>query len=94
MSSRSDIARRWLRFVAGLAIMTAGTAFIMAGVTPPGLAGEVLRHSRRLDIDASPLFYSDVEHMADLEAGVWRMRQPERVRRSLLSRPICDDALR
>jgi len=65
--------------------------FLMTGYTPPGIAGEVLGHNRRLDIDASPLFYSEVEHMADLEAGVRQMRLNRGSARTPLSRSICED---
>jgi hypothetical protein len=47
----------------------------MSGITPPGASGEVLRHNRAHDIDASPLFYSEVAHMAALEEGVRQMRR-------------------
>ena len=64
---------RWLRFFAGVAILAAAAAFFASGYTPPGPAGEVLRHNQACDIDASPLFYTEVENMHELEQGVARM---------------------
>ncbi len=48
--------------------------FFASGITPPGVAGEVLRHNQVNKIDASPLFYSEVENMRDLERGVQVLR--------------------
>jgi len=41
----------------------------MQGYTPPGVAGEVLRNNLRHDIDATPLFYTEVETV-DPTAGL------------------------
>ena len=54
-------------------ILAAVAGFFSSGVTPPGPAGEVLRHNQSCDIDASPLFYSEVENMHELEQGLARM---------------------
>jgi hypothetical protein len=64
------MTRRLLRFALGSLMLLMLAGFFMSGVTPPGAAGEVLRHNRADNIDASPLFYSEVEHMSDLERGV------------------------
>ncbi len=62
-----DTYIRWFRFFVGLAVML-GVAFILAsGLTPPGVLGEGIRHNRESFIDATPLFYSEVENMSDLE---------------------------
>jgi hypothetical protein len=67
--------KRWLRFFAGLAILAAAILFFGSGYSPPGIAGDVLRHNQECDIDASPLFYSEVENMAKLEKGIREMRE-------------------
>jgi hypothetical protein len=67
-------ADRWLRLLLGSAILAGGIGLIASGLTPPGAVGDVLRHNRAAGIDASPLFYSEVEHMGELEAGVRRLR--------------------
>lgn len=64
---------RILRFALGSLMLLVLAGFFMSGITPPGAAGEVLRHNRADNIDASPLFYSEVEHMSDLERGVRKM---------------------
>jgi len=61
---------RLTRLLIGLALLGGPTALLMSGVTPPGPAGELLRHNREHRIDASPLFYSEVENMAQLEAAL------------------------
>ncbi|UCC43173.1 MAG: hypothetical protein JSU65_08460 [Candidatus Zixiibacteriota bacterium] len=58
----------------GLACLTLFAGFFMSGITPPGACGEVLRHNQANNIDASPLFYSEVEHMSALEEAVRQMR--------------------
>jgi len=58
---------RWLRFVLGLILLALFAGFFISGYSPPGVLGEVLRHNQANQIDASPLFYSEVEHMAQLE---------------------------
>jgi hypothetical protein len=60
----------WVRFVIGLIVLGSCIAFFASGYSPPGVAGEVLRHNQQHDIDASPLFYSEVENMQELEAGL------------------------
>ena len=62
------------RFLIGLSGLVLFFAFFASGITPPGVAGEVLRHNQVNKIDASPLFYSEVENMRDLEKGVQLLR--------------------
>ena len=66
--------QRVLRFFAGLLLLALLVLFFASGYTPPGIAGEVLRHNQACDIDASPLFYTEVEHMHELEAGLAELR--------------------
>ena len=80
-SPQSRVGTPWIRFFAGLTLLSVTVAFFMSGVTPPGACGEVLRHNQSAQIDASPLFYSEVEHMAALEDGVKEQRRIARSRR-------------
>jgi len=66
----SDSISRWIRFFIGLSVLALFVAFFASGYSPPGALGEVLRHNQEYDIDASPLFYSEVENMQELEAGL------------------------
>lgn len=75
-----DVVKRWFSFLAGLILLSAFAGFFMSGYSPPGACGEVLRHNQACNIDASPLLYSEVEHMAQLERGVRQMRQAARLR--------------
>ena len=64
------------------AILVAGLAFVLgSGVTPPGVLGTVIRHNGSCQIDATPLFYSEVENMQELERGVAEMIEATRVAR-------------
>ena len=66
---------KWLKFFVGLTILALAILFFGSGYSPPGVCGEVLRHNQACSIDASPLFYSEVENMADLERGVAELRR-------------------
>ena len=77
------IGRRCLRFLAGLLIFAAVAWLFASGYSPPGVCGEVLRHNQAMNIDASALFYQDVEHASALEEGVRVMRlKAESLRRN------------
>ncbi len=67
----SDISR-WIRFFIGLFIL--GLLFLMLafGPMPTGVLGWTLRNNRAQNIDASPLFYTDVERMPILEQSLER----------------------
>jgi hypothetical protein len=65
----------WLRFFIGLLILGAFFAFFASGYSPPGALGEVLRHNQTYDIDASPLFYTEVDNMRALEEGLIELRE-------------------
>ena len=53
----------WVRFLAGVALLAGVVLVLMQGYTPPGPAGQVFRHNLRHGIDATPLFYTDVESL-------------------------------
>jgi len=82
MSKGSDNrrGRDWARFLLGLIMLAATVLFFSSGITPPGICGEVLRHNQANHIDASPLLYSEVGHMAELEEGVRQLREAARER--------------
>ena len=54
----------WAKFMAGVLLLVSAVLVLMQGYTPPGLAGVVLRNNLRHDIDATPLFYTEVECLA------------------------------
>jgi hypothetical protein len=66
--SRRGLAA-WARFAAGTALLAGAVFALMQGFTPPGAAGEVLRNNLRRGIDATPLFYTEVDPF-DPPAGV------------------------
>jgi len=64
-----------IKFMIGLILLAGFYTLLASGATPPGIAGEVLRHNRTHNIDASPFWYGDVENMADYERGVRTLRE-------------------
>jgi hypothetical protein len=70
MDKPADHPRRYqglvagAKFVAGTLLLAAAVATLMRGYTPPGPAGEVFRNNLRHDIDATPLFYTEVDSLA------------------------------
>ncbi len=65
----------WLRFAAGLFVLSLFYCFFASGYVPPGVFGDVLRHNRCNNIDATPLFYTEVENMSELEEALSKMRE-------------------
>jgi len=57
----------WAKLGAGILAIVAFAHVLARGMTPPGPAGEVFRHNQRLGLDATPLFYTEVEDFPDLE---------------------------
>jgi len=51
----------WGRLLAGSLLLTLFVFLLMQGYTPPGPAGEVFRNNMENRIDATPLFYTDLE---------------------------------
>ncbi len=66
---------RLARLLAGVCLVGGFALFLGSGITPPGMLGEVIRHNRECLIDATPLFYSEVENMQELERGVAERRE-------------------
>jgi hypothetical protein len=64
----------WQKLGVGVLALAVVIVFLSSGFTPPEPVGSVLENNRKKDIDASPLFYSDVENMQELEEGVQAMR--------------------
>ena len=67
---KNEQIRAWGKLILGMALIIC--LFVVLGriKPPPGIAGEVIRHNISEDIDATPIFYGDVENMMELEAGV------------------------
>lgn len=62
----------WRRFFIGAMIFFGVIYCFTLGVTPPGPLGEVVRHNQAQAIDATPYFYSEVENIVELQAGLER----------------------
>lgn len=66
--------RAWFKLLGGSLLLFLAVLFFASGYSPPGVFGEVLRHNQEYQIDASPLIYSDVENMQELEEGLQKLR--------------------
>jgi len=66
----NSVRHRLLRLFIGIMVITG--LFLLAAYSspPPDFAGEVVRHNILMEIDASPLFYSEVENFTELEHGL------------------------
>lgn len=60
----------WAKFMAGALLLAGVVLALMQGYAPPGPAGEVFRNNLRHGIDATPLFYTEVESPAPDETPV------------------------
>ncbi|HID76980.1 MAG TPA: hypothetical protein EYP56_13410 [Planctomycetaceae bacterium] len=62
-ATRRSTWAAWARFLLGLLVLASAAWGLMQGYTPPGSAGEVFRYNLRHDVDATPLFYTEVESL-------------------------------
>ena len=60
---------RWSRFLVGMALLFGFAYFLSRGYTPSGSTGEMIRHNLKYGIDATPLFYTEVEDSALFDYG-------------------------
>lgn len=51
----------WARLLIGVLLLVGAVFVLSQGYTPPGPAGDVFRNNLRHGIDATPLFYTEVE---------------------------------
>ncbi len=63
----------WFKFIFGLAILSLFGFLAAQDYSPPGLVGEVLRHGNRSMVEATALFYSEVDEMPEYEKIVARI---------------------
>jgi hypothetical protein len=66
------ISNRWLRLCIGLALLGALFGFLSAKPRPPGMAGAIIDHNLEHDIQATALFYMDLERMQEIEKRLRR----------------------
>jgi hypothetical protein len=65
-SDPSDHPRRfadWAKLIGGALLLSLVLILLMQGYAPPGPAGDVFRNNLRNRIDATPLFYTEVESL-------------------------------
>ena len=61
------LAHRWLRFLIGLCLFALFFGFLCTAPRPPGLAGKLILRNLDHDVQATALFYSDLECMLQIE---------------------------
>lgn len=59
--------RRWLRFALGVSILAGFFWFLTTRPTPPGVAGQIIERNLRQDVDATALFFTELERMPAIE---------------------------
>lgn len=77
---RSGLSRRpvhWLQLIVGLALLAGFIHWVGRDRVPQGPSQELHRHALRAGMDATALFYSEVEEMPYYESIVAPWRQGE-----------------
>jgi hypothetical protein len=68
-------SRKWVKFFLGVISLLLFYSFFASGYTPPGIFGKVLRHNQTYNVDATALFYTELERMSEYEEGVQELRK-------------------
>jgi hypothetical protein len=58
---------RWLRLFIGIAFLGGFFAFLTTKPRPPGTAGKIIDRNLSQDVQATALFYSDLDRMPEIE---------------------------
>jgi hypothetical protein len=66
-----SIKQRCVRFVFGLALLGGFFAVVVGVPHPGGAAGAFLDQTEAMDIQATALFYADLEQYYDIEGRLW-----------------------
>ena len=64
--------RRWLRLAVGVAGLAGFFWFLTTRPLPPGAAGQIIDRNLRQNVQATALFYADLERMPAIEEGLDR----------------------
>ena len=68
----------WFKFCLGLILVVGLMVVIVHLPVPEGFGGEVIRNNLENDIDASPLFYTEVDNIFEMSRDVEMMRSKAR----------------
>ena len=61
------LSNRWLRLCIGIALLGGFFAFLTTNPRLPGTAGEIVDRNLSQDIQATALFYADLDRMPEIE---------------------------
>lgn len=64
---RYELTVRWLRFCLALALVGAVLSILVSGVRPRGTVGEIIERNLEQDVQATALFYTDLDRMPEIE---------------------------
>jgi hypothetical protein len=78
LHSRRAITGRLFRFALAVAAVAAAMAVLVSAPPPPGRAGAIIRRNLEQDVQASALFYMDLERMPRLEERLARTTRAAR----------------
>lgn len=73
--TQKTACRKWIRFFLGLICLLLFYGFFASGYSPPGIFGEVLRHNQDCEMDATAMFYTELERMSEYEEGILELRR-------------------
>ena len=66
--------KRWTKFILGLLLISGLALYLGSGLAPPGPIGDVIRNSHAHEIDATALFYGDLDNMQEIERDLAQRR--------------------
>lgn len=73
-----SLKNRLVKFCLGICLLLGLILLVMFAPVPPGITGDVIRHNQFAEIDATPLIYSDLDYMQDLESEVHLVFKPRK----------------
>jgi len=68
----SSLLKRWVNFAFWLSLLVCFAFLLSQGFAPSGAIGDVIRHNIKNEIDATPMFYTEVE-----DSSVFDLQNPD-----------------
>jgi hypothetical protein len=61
------LKNRWIRLCIGLTVLAAVFGFLSTEPRPPGMAGAIIDRNLEHDVQATALFYMDLDRMPEIQ---------------------------